>query len=401
MGKNTDDFFKEKKEWSKVKDDILGYYLKPYFTKIQYTKKGIVYIDGFSGKGKFDDDTLGSPLISYNIAKEVNDSLNIKFCFIENKYAKELEENVKDCKNVEVINGNYEDNVVDIINKNIGKNVFVYIDPFGIKNINFSYLKRFNSSSLNSVEFLMNLNSFGFIREGCRLLKSKLEDVIFDEEYDAFMDESQDFKNVNSIEHMNEIAGGDYWQKIIKDHQDKKITGFQAETQFIDAYCKKLKESGNFKYVINIPIRTKAGTPPKYRLVFATNHIDGVIIMNDNMCNRFDELLKLQNCGYSSLFQENSENEFITSEQIENDLTKLLTNEFIDYFDLVVKYINRYGIMKTKVLNECLKNLENKRKIIINRIPSSTPTGRVSKFILPQAQKGQKTFIKTIGDKND
>lgn len=401
MGKNTDDFFKEKKEWSKVKDDILGYYLKPYFTKIQYTKKGIVYIDGFSGKGKFDDGTLGSPLISYNIAKEVNDNLNIKFCFIENKYAKELEENVKNCKNVEVINGNYEDNIVDIINKNIGKNVFVYIDPFGIKNINFSYLKRFNSSSLNSVEFLMNLNSFGFIREGCRLLKSKLEDVDFDEEYDSFMDESQDFKDVNSIEHMNEIAGGDYWQKIIKDHQDKKITGFQAEKQFIDAYCKKLKESGNFKYVINIPIRTKAGTPPKYRLVFATNHIDGVIIMNDNMCNRFDELLKLQNCGYSSLFQENSENEFITSEQIENDLNKLLTSEFIDYFDLVVKYINRYGIMKTKVLNERLKNLENKREIIINRIPPSTPTGRVSKFILPQAQKGQRTFIKIKGDKND
>ena len=55
MGKNTDDFFKEKKEWSKVKDDILGCYLKPYFTKIQYTKKEIIYIDGFSGKGKFDD----------------------------------------------------------------------------------------------------------------------------------------------------------------------------------------------------------------------------------------------------------------------------------------------------------------------------------------------------------
>lgn len=401
MGKNTDDFFKEKKEWSKVKDDILGCYLKPYFTKIQYTKKEIIYIDGFSGKGKFDDNTLGSPLIAYNIAKEVSTDLDVKFYFIENKYYKELENNVQNCQNVQVINGNYEDNIVNIINKNIGKNVFVYIDPYGIKSLNFSYLKSFNSTSLNSVEFLMNLNSFGFIREGCRLLKSKLEDVAIDEEYDLFMDESQDFKNVNNIEHMNEIAGGDYWQKIIKDHQNKKITGFQAEKRFIDAYCKKLKESGNFKYVINIPIRTKAGTPPKYRLVFATNHVDGVILMNDNMCNRFEELLKLQNCGYSSLFQENSENEFITLEQIENDLIKLLTSEYIDYFDLVVKYINKYGIMNTKVLNECLKNLENKGKIIINRTPPLTPTGRVSKFILPQVQKAQRTFIKMSGDEND
>ena len=32
MNKNTKDFFKKKKEWSKVNDEILACYLKPYFT---------------------------------------------------------------------------------------------------------------------------------------------------------------------------------------------------------------------------------------------------------------------------------------------------------------------------------------------------------------------------------
>ena len=68
MSKNTKDFFKKKKEWSKVKDEILACYLKPYFTKIQYTKKKIIYIDGFAGVGIFEDGTLGSTLIAYNIA---------------------------------------------------------------------------------------------------------------------------------------------------------------------------------------------------------------------------------------------------------------------------------------------------------------------------------------------
>ena len=78
MSKNTKDFFKKKKEWSKVKDEILACYLKPYFTKIQYTKKKIIYIDGFAGVGIFEDGTLGSPLIAYNIAKEVGTELNIE-----------------------------------------------------------------------------------------------------------------------------------------------------------------------------------------------------------------------------------------------------------------------------------------------------------------------------------
>ena len=46
--------------------------LKPYFTKIQYTKKKIIYIDGFAGVGIFEDGTLGSPLIAYNIAIKKN-----------------------------------------------------------------------------------------------------------------------------------------------------------------------------------------------------------------------------------------------------------------------------------------------------------------------------------------
>ena len=57
--------------------------------------------------------------------------------------------------------------------------------------------------------------------------------------------------------------------------------------------------------------------------------------------------------------------------------------------------------MKLKVLNECLKNMETKEKIIIKRVPSLTPKGRASNFILPQINKGQKTFIKKVGDTYD
>ena len=64
MSKRNDDFFKEKKPWSEVKDQLLGCYFKPYVQKILHTHKPLVYVDCFAGKGMFDDGTEGSPLIA-------------------------------------------------------------------------------------------------------------------------------------------------------------------------------------------------------------------------------------------------------------------------------------------------------------------------------------------------
>ena len=72
MSKKNDDFFKEKKIWSTVKDNLLGYYLQPYFSKILLTGKPIIYIDCFAGKGKFEDGNPGSPIIALDIIKVCN-----------------------------------------------------------------------------------------------------------------------------------------------------------------------------------------------------------------------------------------------------------------------------------------------------------------------------------------
>ena len=50
MTKRNDDFFREKKAWSKVKDELLECYLTPYIAKILTTKKPLVYVDCFAGK---------------------------------------------------------------------------------------------------------------------------------------------------------------------------------------------------------------------------------------------------------------------------------------------------------------------------------------------------------------
>ena len=76
----------------------------------------------------------------------------------------------------------------------------------------------FAMGRFNSIELLINMNSFGFVREACHAFGTTYKDVsVFDDliEYDSTkMDASE-----KSIAELDEIAGGDYWQPIIQDYK--------------------------------------------------------------------------------------------------------------------------------------------------------------------------------------
>ncbi|MCH5152540.1 MAG: hypothetical protein J1F68_01070 [Clostridiales bacterium] len=122
MSKNNDDFFKEKKAWSEVKDELLGCYFRPYVQKILHTYKPLVYVDCFAGKGKFDDGKPGSPLIALDIIQNcvsstTMDAVDISTNFIDLNYADDLRENLCGYQYVNIYSGKYEDNILDILKK--------------------------------------------------------------------------------------------------------------------------------------------------------------------------------------------------------------------------------------------------------------------------------------------
>ena len=147
MSKRNDDFFDVKKEWSRVKDALLGAYLPVYFSKVVHTKKPIVYIDCFAGAGKFKKNAEdGSPRIALKARKEAIEkstclTAKIDMYFVEPVYADVLSENIADFSRddghgkISVIRGTYESAVPRILSEVSGANVFLYVDPFGIKNL--------------------------------------------------------------------------------------------------------------------------------------------------------------------------------------------------------------------------------------------------------------------------
>jgi three-Cys-motif partner protein len=180
MSKDNSTFFKSKNSWSEIKDRLLAYYLPQYFQKVLMTNKPIFYVDCFAGKGKFDDGKDGSPRIALQIRDDRIRQSNarnaqIDTCFIDLNYADELIVNISDYCNsngkLVVISGKYEEKIESLLSDMRGKNVFLYIDPYGIKALDYGLFSKFADYGFNSIEMLINMNSFGFMRAACRAMR--------------------------------------------------------------------------------------------------------------------------------------------------------------------------------------------------------------------------------------
>ena len=398
MSKRNDDFFVEKKIWSIVKDELLGCYLKPYFSKIFFTKKPVIYVDCFAGKGKFDDGTAGSPIIALDIIVEAIKkskiiSPKVESNFIDLNYADDLEKNLSQYKNVNIISGKYEENIGNILKDKNNYNVFLYVDPYGIKALDYSQFDDF-AKRFNSIELLINLNSFGFIREACHVFGEAFDDPnIFEDliEYDPTKFDPSE----KSTSDLNKIAGGDYWQNIIMDYKAKKINGYQAEERFAKEYCKRLADS--FKYVLNMPLRLKEGQKPKYRMIHATNHHDGCVLMADNICKRWEMWQDYQTGGQISLFDQTVNNEYIDSSKlktmVENHFKKYTIETQITV--AIAEFFTENGVVcPSKDINNILSEFEEIGKLFIRRHPGLTPSGKKTKFMIESSKR--KVFLRWV-----
>ena len=430
MSKCNNDFFDSKKDWSRVKDALLGSYLPVYFAKVIHTKKPIVYIDCFAGAGKFKSGEDGSPRIALAERKSAIEHCRsfailpkIDMYFIDPVYDKELAANISDYPHddghgsIKVIKGTYETTVPEILS-NIGDaNVFLYVDPFGIRNLANRIFANACKDFQGNVELLLNLNSFGFIREACRVTGTlyKGEKIELEEREDSTIDKSANAERVLSA-----IAGGEYWRKIIEDyHRDSQPSpkpSLVAERNFSACYRKTLSKSGGgpFKYVLDIPIKTKPGSYPKYRMVYATNHPDGCIAMADNMIRRADELYtEIQSGGQMSFFAVDANQEMKPDAAILTPLvreclsrqTSSLQNSVANFpgihcsnpskipvkirlRDTVADFFCENGVIcATKDIHSILASLENKGEIVVSRTPNITKTGKTSKFWVEDKDK--------------
>jgi hypothetical protein len=105
---------------------------------------------------------------------------------------------------------------------------------------------------------------------------------------DEFKDELESGTDERATALLDAVAGGDYWRPVIDAKRRGDIDGGEAERRFAELYRARLAEE--YRYVLSMPIRVAAGQPPKFRLIHATNHPAGCVLMAENMSKRTEDL---------------------------------------------------------------------------------------------------------------
>lgn len=390
MARDNSAFFEIKNDWSVIKDRLLGCYLPAYFQKVLFTHKPIFYVDCFAGKGKFDDGNDGSPIIALKIrddciSRSSASTAKIDTCFIDLNHADDLRQNLVQYCNAngspQIVSGRYENEIETILADRRGANVFLYIDPYGIKALDFELFAKFADYGFRSIEMLINMNSFGFMRAACRamkfdyILEESLDDLV---EYEPTTIDS----SPQSVNLLNSIAGGNYWQAVVDDYNAGRIDGYQAEMRFSTEYKQRLRTK--YSFVLDMPIRLKPGHRPKYRMIHVSNHPKGCILMADNMFSRSDELcIDVQNNGQLTLFDCNPNNDPVDKIDIGQKMLSFLTNfpNGISADVFIAYFLTVHGLLcKSGTIGEILRDMEKKGLIEVTRDPALTITGKPTTF---------------------
>lgn len=300
------DFFTEKREWSKYKDMILGYYMTPYLPKVCSMGRPVVVVDCFAGAGRFQDGTDGSPRIIANAVKAWADKgKNVKALFVEEKKKLfcQLQENVREFGPLcQLVHGTFESSVAEIHRLARTHSVFVYIDPYGLKPLKFALLASIyrHLSSGRSVEVLMNFHAASLARNGRAALGLTQKEMPEDDDVDEFEDE---VKNTMSPEEVDEIAGGDYWRKIVSSDLSFPEMGQVC----VEEYMKGMARY--FNGVCCYPIKERyAHKVPKYWLLFGSRYPGAMVLINDAVCRARDRFLNKE-CVENMLFDTRKDDE--------------------------------------------------------------------------------------------
>lgn len=323
--------------------------MPPYLAKIATQKAPILIVDAFAGPGKFGDGELGSPQIicqSVEIALSKGLSVHVSVMCIESdeELFKDLTKSIESFSFATANHGEFGDYIDEIERQAKNHSVFLYVDPWTVEGLEWERMDRvFQHLTISnmSIEILLNFNAPSFVRRGLAALKLSIPesdpDIEDIEEIDA------PFATPPSIERLNLVVGGDWWQEILA-----STTNFSGKVQdMTEGVCSRL--SKRFNEVCYHPIKAKPHhTIPKYYLIFASRHPHALKIMNDQMVKSRNALAELAKPKDPTLFEMRS-TEFVPD--IENLSAVILKHS---------SQPTERGIVILNVIRECFCQFAHK-----------------------------------------
>ncbi|MGZ5445114.1 MAG: three-Cys-motif partner protein TcmP [Thermoanaerobaculia bacterium] len=158
----TDDFFEQKREWSRWKHRLLHRYLAQFAGIVGSTHQTVYFIDGFAGEGRYKNPPEdGSPIIAANIAVQTPASrgYSLRCINVEPEHYEELNAATVVYGSTAVDNreGTFRDNLDDVL-ATIGTHpALFFLDPMGHKGMEWDVVAQIIERARSAItEVLLN-----------------------------------------------------------------------------------------------------------------------------------------------------------------------------------------------------------------------------------------------------
>jgi three-Cys-motif partner protein len=268
--KSEPEFWETAKDWSKRKHLIVSYYLKPATAKLRAASPDgrVIILDGFAGKGQYDDEWPGSPILMGRLADQCHswsNPIDLRIFNIETgkENFRELERHTAPWVErgvIQNLEGTFQRWLPFVLKETARSPLFAFLDPFRPTDLLFSH-------------FLPLLKRQA-ITELCFVFHTPLvARWIYSIRPDARTSEQT---KQSSRASLNEVFGSNRWETLLAGSEldaDAVVGCFGEEL---------LAQSLRVRTFVGAhPIRERYGGALKYHIVFLTRNPHGVRLMND------------------------------------------------------------------------------------------------------------------------
>lgn len=265
----SQDFFRERKAQAVFKHAILARYPVVFASKTGLGRP-VFFLDGYAGRGEYDDGTPGSPLLLAQKANRVGSFRQVTGVYVERDA-----EDYRNLKRVMaeqgrphdlVLGGDLQELLPEILAAARGAALFAFLDPFGTALDRDRLVGQLlNRPGTPPTEVLLHISISTVARMGGLLRKRRDEGKPL-----SAADEK-------TIAHANRFLGGTWWQNHFE-----PVAGVKDQRRATDAaltvaaeYQAGIRRAARCKS-LSMPIRHKPNQLPKYLLVLFTRHVDGL-----------------------------------------------------------------------------------------------------------------------------
>lgn len=271
----NEEFFRERRAQAVFKHGILSRYPTVFAAKTGRRGRQVMFVDGYAGRGRYEDGSDGSPALLVQSAERVQSFRDVGGIYVERD--RRQYENLKEVvagygrPNHVALYGDVRDRLPEILDRARNTALFVFLDPFGAAleraQLVGSLLGR--ARDLGPTEVLLHFSVSTVARMGGILRRRHRDGIRLSE------------KDQKTIAHGDLFLGGEWWHEhfeSVDENDEERAT--VAALRVADLYQAGIDQETGYKSA-SMPIRPTPGLLPKYVLVLFTQHVDGLWFFAD------------------------------------------------------------------------------------------------------------------------